>query len=104
MCDEGLLSGNPNATMCIWMPKVRKVESNSGNGLDNLKLPVIASVLGVFPGVTLVLTTIIRNEMTVLAMLEFGKLFIGFDSIMLVVSCMMVHRSTWECRYYSEVF
>jgi len=100
----GLLNNDANKTYCTWMAYRRKVESNTGDGLDQLTLPVIASVLGVLPGVMLVISTVIRNEMTVLSMLEFGKMFIGFDAVMLVVSCMMVDRLTWECRYFTDVF
>jgi len=102
MCNTGIM--NETSKTCTWMPKLRKMESNSGDGLDKVTLPVVASVLGVLPGITLIIAVLIRNEKTILGLLEFGKLFIGFDSIMLIVSCMMVDSLTFDCRYWSDVF
>merc|ERR1711988_1062154 len=34
--------------------------------------------------------------------LEFGKFLIGFNGLMLIVSCMMIDRLTWDCRWWGE--
>merc|ERR1711988_1107820 len=102
VCGESLLNESQAGLMCTWISKTRKIESNSGSGLDKVALPVAAPILGVIPAITLVFSTVVRNERTVLSVLEFGKLFIGFVALMLIVSNMMIDRLTWDCRWWGE--
>lgn len=108
ICDTNIvlnnIMNNNTESPCTWISKNRKVESNSGDGLDKVSLPIVASLLGVLPGITLVISVLIRNEKTTLGLLEFGKLFIGFDSIILIQSCMLVDSLTFDCRHWSDVY
>merc|ERR1711966_625018 len=36
ICDTGLLSGNSSQMTCTWVSKNRKLESNSGDGLEQV--------------------------------------------------------------------
>lgn len=102
VCDKAGTKFNSTEITCVWMPKKRKVEGNSASGLDQLTIPILSSVMGVVPGLGLVAATVIRNERSMFGILEFGKFLIGFNGLMLIVSCMMIDRMTFDCRWWGE--
>jgi len=89
---------------CVYMAKKRKTESSSDYGIEQVSVPILASVLGVVPGVSLTLAMVIRNERLLFSMLEIGKMFIAFNIVLLVVSCMQIDALTWDCRWWGEEY
>lgn len=100
VCDNQLFDQNHMA--CVYMPKQRKTEGSSEYGLDQVTVPILASVLGVVPGISLVFAMTIKNERSLFSLLEIGKMFIAFDIMLLVVSCMLMDRLTWDCRWWGD--
>merc|ERR1712159_423951 len=100
VCDNNLFDANTQT--CVWLPKQRKTEGGTEYGVDQVTVPIIASCLGIIPGMALVVATAIRNERCLFSMLEFGKMFIGFDIVLLVISCLQLDRLTWDCRWWGE--
>merc|ERR1711907_543445 len=89
VCDDMLELGTSQQS-CVWMPKQRKTEGATEDGLEQVTVPILASCLGIVPGMVLVVAMIIRNERCLFALIEIGKMFIAFDIILLVVSCMQM--------------
>jgi len=87
---------------CAWVAKYRAVEGSSKDGLDQLMLPIIASIFSLIPGITLVISTVIRNERSILALLEAGKAFIIFCAVLHILSCVQIYQLTFDCRWYED--
>merc|ERR1711907_902689 len=101
VCDDMLELGTGQQS-CVWMPKQRKTEGATEDGLEQVTVPIMASCLGIVPGMVLVVAMIIRNERCLFALIEIGKMFIAFDIILLVVSCMQMDELTWDCRWWGS--
>merc|ERR1711988_519038 len=95
-------SGQDSAKSCVHMAKQRKTESSSDYGLEQVTVPILASCMGVIPGITVVIAMVIRNERCLFSMLEIGKMFIAFNIVLLVVSCMQIDKITWDCRWWAN--
>lgn len=104
VCDDMLSIGTDttNRPDCVWMPKQRKTEGATEDGLEQVFVPILSSCLGIAPGVVLVLAMIIRNERCLFSLIEIGKMFIAFDIILLVISCMQMDELTWDCRWWGK--
>jgi len=105
ICGKGDPSGpfDGNTTQCMWMPKNRRVAQNEGpDSLDRFKIPLLAAILGVVPGIGMVAAATLKNQRTMFGILELAKYFIGFNCILLVISTMMVDELTFACRWYSS--
>jgi len=101
VCDNKLFE-TAQQQSCVYVAKQRKTESSNEYGLEQVSVPLLASTMGVLPGIALVIAMIIRNERCLFSMLEIGKMFIAFNIILLVVSCMHIDRITWDCRWWGE--
>jgi hypothetical protein len=102
VCGESYFNHNNNPYTCAWVNKQRSIEGSSATGSEHFNLAIVAAVLAILPGIALMISTIIRNERTLLAMLEAGKSFLVFDSVIIVVGCLIVHELTFDCRYYDQ--
>lgn len=100
VCDADL--NDTNQQTCLWVPKNRAVEGSDDDGVEALVVPIVAMVLGILPGLALVISMVISNERSLFALLEFSKMFCAFDFLLLIISCMHVNRLTWECRWYDN--
>lgn len=87
---------------CTYMPKQRKTEGGTEDGLDQVTIPILASCMGLLPGLALCFANVIRNERLLFSILEFGKLFLGFDLVLLTLSCLQMDRLTWDCRWWDD--
>jgi len=102
ICGESYFNHNNNPYTCTWVAKQRSIEGSDGGSSEQLTLPVAAAVLSLLPGIGLVCSTIIANERTLLTLLEIGKVFLLFDTVILVVGCLTIHTLTFDCRWYSR--
>merc|ERR1711907_869334 len=104
VCDADLLAESQGQTgqTCLWVPKNRAIEGSGDDGVEALVVPIVAMVLGLIPGLALVISMVISNERSLFALLEFSKMFCAFDFLLLIISCMHVNRLTWECRWYDN--
>jgi len=100
VCDNNLFDTNTQS--CVWMAKQRKTEGGTEDGLDQVTVPILASCLGILPGMALVVATAVKNERCLFSILEFGKMFIGFDIVLLIISCLQLDRLTWDCRWWGD--
>jgi len=80
--------------------KESKDTGSDRDGLEQAVIPLLASVLGILPGMVLVLACLIRNERCMFNMLDIGKMFIMFDLILLVLGGETMSALTWDCRWY----
>jgi len=87
---------------CMWLPKQRRIQGSSENNSEQLIVPTLASILGVLPGIALIFACTVRNERSVFFSIEFAKMFLGFDILMLVVACMKLDQLTWDCRWWNK--
>jgi len=51
-----------NPYTCAWISKQRAVEGSSDSGVEQLALPLVASIFSLVPGIALVASTIIRRD------------------------------------------
>lgn len=101
VCGESYFNMNKvNPYTCAWISKQRAVEGSSDSGVEQLALPLVASIFSLVPGIALVASTIIRNERCLLGMLEAGKSFIVFSCLLLVISVVSVNYHTFDCRWF----
>lgn len=103
VCGESYQNQNSHVYTCPWVSKQRAIEGSNAAGSEHFNLAVCAAVLAILPGIGLMISTMIRNERTLLALLEFGKSFLIIDSVLVVVGCLIVHDLTFDCRYYREI-
>jgi len=87
---------------CAYVAKYRSIEGSTEEGLDQLIMPIIAAGFSLLPGVTLLISTIIRNERSVLALLEAGKVFIIFIVVLWVLGMYTIYQLTFDCRWYDD--
>ena len=78
------------------------IEGSEDGNREQLLVAIFAAVIGVVPGIVMVVTQIIRNERTVFTLLETGKYAVALDIILLILGGMDVDRLTWDCRWYGE--
>jgi hypothetical protein len=102
VCDADLLDPNKNRQTCMWVPKNKAIEGSDDDGVESLVVPIIAMVLGLIPGLALVVSMVIGNERTLFALLEFSKMFCAFDFLLLIIACMYLNGLTWDCRWFSN--
>merc|ERR1711907_92978 len=102
VCDADLLDPLHMRQSCMWVPKNRAIEGSSSEGVEALVVPIVSMVLGILPGIALVVSMVISNERTLFALLEFSKMFCAFDFLMLIISCMYLNTLTWDCRWFSN--
>lgn len=69
---------------------------------EQMMVAIFSAVIAVVPGMVMVVTQIIRNERTVLVLLETGKYGIALDLVLLVIGGMDMDRLTWDCRWYTS--
>merc|ERR1711988_1786567 len=100
VCDSALLNSAEDRQTCMWVPKNRAIEGGDDDSVESLVVPIIAMVLGLVPGIALVVSMVIRNERTLLALLEFSKMFCAFDFLLLIIACMYLNGLTWDCRWF----
>jgi len=102
VCGESYFNLNENPYTCTWVSKARSIEGTSVDDSEQLTLPMVSAGFALIPGLALVISTIIRNERCLLGLLESGKAFLMFDTVLLIVSCVVINRLTFDCRWYSE--
>merc|ERR1711988_328567 len=102
VCDADLLDPLHMRQSCMWVPKNRAIEGSSSEGVEALVVPIVSMVLGILPGIALVVSMVISNERTLFALLEFSKMFCAFDFLLLIISCMYLNNLTWDCRWYDN--
>jgi len=108
ICDADLLPVTANVTRnikgqyCQYVPKNRKTQGGTEDGLEQAVIPLVAAALGVIPGMVLTFATLIKNERCLFNMLDIGKMFIVFDLILLVLGGQRMSTLTWDCRWYGD--
>lgn len=93
---------NKKQRTCTWVPKARAIEASSEDGMDQLIVPIVGSIIAVLPGLVLVVTTIVRNERILFGLIEAGKLFLAFDTFLLIVGAVSIDRLTFDCRWWND--
>lgn len=105
VCSESYFNSNGrNPYTCAWVSKNRAIEGSSDSGVEQLALPLAATIMALIPAITLVITTVIRNERVMLGLLEAGKAFIVFNCIILAVACAQINKLTFDCRWYPNEY
>ena len=62
VCDSSLLQKVEDTQTCMWVPKNRAIEGGESDSVESLVVPIIAQVLGLIPGIALVVSMVISNE------------------------------------------
>ena len=90
---------------CQWIAKNGRVEGSSADGnSEQMAVATVAAVLCILPGISMIISSMIRNERTIFTLLETGKYAIALDLILLVLGSMDMDRITWDCRWYTDVW
>jgi len=103
VCGESYFNMANAPYTCAWVAKRRAIESSDGDGVEQLVLPIMAAIISLIPGISMIVATVIRNERCMLGMLEGGKSFLIFDALLLAISDTIIHSLTFDCRYYTEM-
>merc|ERR1711988_1078930 len=98
VCDNKLVS---NVQSCVQMPKHMAIEGGDGDGVDQLIVPILASVMGLIPSMTMTMSSAITNQRFLLGLLELGKVFLAFDGVLLVMGVLKIDKLTFDCRWWS---
>jgi len=104
ICDADLMSGGSNQPACFYVAKRRKTEGGTENGLEQVAIPFMSSAMGLIPGPILVIAMAMRNERCLFGMLDYGKMFILFNLVTMVMSVQQMNKLTWDCRWYDEEY
>ena len=74
---------------CQWIAKNGRVEGSSADGnSEQMAVATVAAVLCILPGISMIISSMIRNERTIFTLLETGKYAIALDLILLVLGCL----------------
>lgn len=97
--------GNGVANSICWhVPKMAAIEGRGDRAQsEQVTIPMIAAVFGIIPAICFAISTTIRNQRTLLALLESGKAFFAANSVLLVMSVIRLDRLTFDCRYWNNV-
>jgi len=100
VCDADLLHHTQSMPTCYYMAKHRKTEGSSEDGLEQVAIPFAAAAMGLVPGPVILTTMAIRNERCLFSLLDYGKMFILLNLVLLVMSSQLMSKITWDCRFF----
>lgn len=104
--NQGAISGGDITApeyKCTLVSRSAAIEGSGENGVEKLTTPILAGVLGLLPSLHLTAALVIRNQKSILGLLEYSKVVVSLSALMLVYSTVVIDTLTFDCRWHDTL-